>query len=58
MQRCKIKRFTYGLQLLLKIFEGFVYLWSQTINFVNEQMNLLKVFITVKDTSGVMFSMN
>ena len=29
-----------------------------SIEFVNEWMNLLKVFKTVEDTSGVMFSMN
>ena len=42
----------------MKIFEEFVYSWSQVVNFVNEQKNPLKIFKTVKDTSGVMFSMS
>ena len=36
-------------------FKGFVYSWSQAINFVNEKTNPLKVFKTVKTNSGLWF---
>ena len=36
-------------------FKGFVYSWSQAINFVNEKTNPLKVIKTVKTNSGLWF---